>query len=414
MLSRRSLLAAPLLTACTRRPAGELHFWAMGREGEVAAELVAGFEREHPGVKVRVQALPWTAAHEKLLTAYAGDATPDLAQIGNTWLPELQALGALLPLDDRLPEAGDYFPGIWATNEAGGERVGLPWYVDTRLPFVRLDLLEQAGVQAPPQDWAQWAEALARLRGTGVRHPLLLPTNEFEPLLALALQQSDDLLREGGRYGNFRSPGFARALDFYLQRFRQGDAPGLSNNQVANVWQEFGRGSFAFYVSGPWNIGEFKRRLGAEMLPRWGCIELPGPTGPGHSIAGGASLAIFRRSRQPELAWQLMQYLSRPAVQLQFYRLTGNLPPRRSSWTQALPDGSTLQQDRLAAAFYRQLERTRATPAVPEWERIVQAMQLGAARAVHGVVSAAQMCEQLDAEVDRMLAKRRWMLDRAN
>ena len=25
-----------------------LRFWAMGRESEVAAELIAGFEREHP------------------------------------------------------------------------------------------------------------------------------------------------------------------------------------------------------------------------------------------------------------------------------------------------------------------------------------------------------------------------------
>lgn len=418
--------AAVALTGCDRSGPTTLRFWAMGREGEVAAELVAGFEREHPGVKVKVEALPWTAAHEKLLTAYAGDATPDLAQVGNTWLPEMQALGALEPLEPWLQQTPslapqDYFEGIWATNLAGGQRVGLPWYVDTRLMFVRQDLLRQAGIRQIPSDWAQWRDALARLKQHGMATPLLLPTNEFEPLLALALQQPDELLRDQGRYGNFSANGFRTALGFYMERFARGEAPGLTNNQVANVWQEFGRGTFAFYISGPWNIGEFKRRLPAELADAWTTAELPGPAGPGVSIAGGASLAVFKRSRHKALAWQLMEYLSRPEVQIQFYRLTGNLPPRRSSW--ALPlqasgpsAAATLVQDRHAAAFYRQLGRVRPAPAVPEWERIVQEMQLAAARAIHrgGDIpsGAAQAGAALDRRVDGILEKRRWMMAR--
>ena len=61
--------------------------------------------------------------------------------------------------------------------------------------------------------------------------PLLLPTNEFEPLLALALQQPAEVLRGGGRYGNFSSTDFRRALGFYAERFRVGDAPGLSRTR---------------------------------------------------------------------------------------------------------------------------------------------------------------------------------------
>ena len=67
-------------------PGTVLRFWAMGREGEVVAELLPDFERANPGIRVKLQQLPWTAAHEKLLTAFAGDATPDLCQLGNTWI----------------------------------------------------------------------------------------------------------------------------------------------------------------------------------------------------------------------------------------------------------------------------------------------------------------------------------------
>lgn len=420
-MRRRDLLtaaAAAPLTGCARDTGiTTLRFWAMGREAEVAAELIAGFEREQPKVRVKVEQLPWTAAHEKLLTAFAGDATPDLSQVGNTWLPEMQALGALEPLDAwiaRTPvlQPADYFDGIWATNAPSGERVGLPWYVDTRLMFVRQDLLQRAGIPRMPQTWDEWRDALARLREHGVATPILLPTNEFEPLLALALQQPAEVLREGGRFGNFSSPDFRRALGFYAERFERGDAPGLTNNQVANLWQEFGRGSFAFYISGPWNIGEFKRRLPPELSDAWTTAELPGPNGLGASVAGGASLAMFKRSRHKPEAWALISYLSRPDVQLQFYRLTGDLPPRRSTWAMPLDAGGTLAEDRHAAAFRRQLERVRPTPAVPEWERIANEMQLAAARVVGGRESIDAAVRGLDARVDGFLEKRRWMLDR--
>ncbi|HEY0953803.1 MAG TPA: sugar ABC transporter substrate-binding protein [Roseateles sp.] len=420
-MRRRDLLtatAAAALAGCARDDGiTTLRFWAMGREAEVAAELIAGFEREQPGVRVKVEQLPWTAAHEKLLTAFAGDATPDLAQVGNTWLPEMQALGALEPLDAwiaRTPvlQPADYFDGIWATNAPNGERVGLPWYVDTRLLFVRQDLLRRAGIPRIPQSWDEWRTALARLRETGMATPLLLPTNEFEPLLALALQQPAEVLRDGGRFGNFSSPDFRRALGFYIERFQTGDAPGLTNNQVANLYQEFGRGTYAFYISGPWNIGEFKRRLPAGLDGAWTTAELPGPDGLGASVAGGASLAMFKRSRHKPEAWALISYLSRPDVQQQFYRLTGDLPPRRSTWAMPLEGGATLAEDRHAAAFRRQLERVRPTPAVPEWERIANEMQLAAARVVGGRDSLDTAVRELDQRVDGILEKRRWMLDR--
>ncbi|MEC8456961.1 MAG: extracellular solute-binding protein, partial [Pseudomonadota bacterium] len=66
-----------------------LRFWAMGNEGGTVGQLMPEFERRNPGVRVAVQPLPWTAAHEKLLTAYAGASLPDVSQIGNTWVSEL-------------------------------------------------------------------------------------------------------------------------------------------------------------------------------------------------------------------------------------------------------------------------------------------------------------------------------------
>ena len=391
-----------------------LRFWAMGREGEVVADLLAEFERANPGIRVKVQQLPWTAAHEKLLTAYAGDATPDVCQLGNTWIPELVALNALEPLDryvasSAVVDAADYFAGIWDTNRVSNTLYGVPWYVDTRLLFYRRDLLRKAGFSAPPSSWPQWTEMLSAIqRQAGPdRHAILLPLNEFEPLLALALQQDEPLLRDDGRWGNFSGAGFRRALAFYLEMFQRGWAPAVADAAISNVWTEFGRGRFAFYISGPWNIGELQRRLPADQQDTWMTAPLPGPDGPGASTAGGSSLVVFRASHHQEAAWRLIEFLSRPAVQRRFHALTGDLPPRRTTWTDP-----ALTADVYARAFRDQLERVKPAPKIPEWERIATEMRLVAERAVRRGLSADAAVKDLDARADRILEKRRWLLAR--
>ena len=428
LIATAAALAAPALIACTAKSAAPLRFWAMGREGEVVGELLADFQRQHPHIPVRMHTLPWSAAHEKLLTAFAGDATPDLAQLGNSWIAEFAALDALLPLGPWLAatpalQPADWFEGIWATNVVDGRLLGLPWYVDTRLLFYRRDLFERAGIHQPPATWGDWVATLVALQKSGISHPLLLPLNEFEPLLALALQQPDPLLRDGGRWGNFRSVGFQRALGFFLDRFSTGQAPALNNNQIANLWQEFGRGTFAAYISGPWNIGELDRRLGPARRRDWATAPLPAPHAdpaavpgakprPGTSTAGGSSLVVFKRSTRQADALTLLAWLAQPVVQQRFYALTGNLPPRRSTWALPGPGGLALADDDKARAFATQLENVKPAPAVPEWERIAQEMQQLAQRAVFERQSPLQMATALDARVDGFLEKRRWMLAR--
>ncbi len=405
------------LAACSPASANDdatLRLWAMGREGEVVSELIPAFERDNPGVKVQVQQIPWSAAHEKLLTAFVGNATPDIAMLGNTWVPEFEALDALEPLDQRVAASSqvvrdDYFPGIWNTNVVDGATYGIPWYVDTRVIFYRTDLLAKAGYDKMPETWEEWRTAMTRIKAgmTARQYPLLIPITEWPPPVILGLQAGSTLLKENGTRGAFSDPEFRKGFDFYVSLFRDGLAPALSGSEISNLYQEFERGNIAMYISGPWQIGEFTNRLPPALQDKWMTAPLPGIDGPGASLAGGASLALFKRSKNKDAAWKLMEYLSRPEIQLEFYKLTGDLPARRATWLDP-----TLSGNRYAQAFRDQLDRAMPTPQVPEWEQIATKVFEHGERAVRGRASAETTLAALDRDVDRILEKRRWIIAR--
>ncbi|HEY6065673.1 MAG TPA: sugar ABC transporter substrate-binding protein [Thermoanaerobaculia bacterium] len=411
------LLLALAACSAAREDRVTVRLWGLGREGEVVRDLVPEFERANPGVHLVVQQIPWTSAHEKLLTAFVGRATPDLAQLGNTWIPEFAAIGALEPLEESLAgsrsvSSRGFFPGVWETSLYDGQVYGIPWYVDTRVLYYRPDLLARAGYAGAPRTWGEWRDAMRKVKRLQppAGHPILLPINEWEQLAILGMQKGSPLLAENGTRGAFSGPEFRAAAEFYVGIYREGFAPVVSYSALGNAYQEFGRGNITMWMTGPWNLGEFRHRLAPDEQKLWMTAALPAPDGspwPGASFSGGSSLAVFRGSRSKKEAWKVIEFLSDPAVQARFYALSGDLPASRAAW-----DAPALAQDEKARAFRTQVERVVAMPRVPEWEQIAQHMAERLEAAIRGRENLPAALAAIDRDVDRILEKRRWMLAR--
>lgn len=413
-VSRRGALglalgAGAVLAGCGRARAGDrLTWWGMGAEGENAPLLLPRFERE-TGIGVDVQSLPWTGVHEKLLTAYAGGSLPDVMLLSNGWLTELSMLGALAPVPaSRAALRDGYFPALADAVRVGGTAMATPWTVDSWVQFFRRDLLAAVGYDAPPATWAEWTRmATAFKRRNPDRFAVLHLLDWPEPLMNFGAQGDEPLLRDKETRGNFASPGFRAALGFYKSIFDAGFSPLLTGAEAGDTILQFQRGHYAILPSGGETIGQFRRI--ADRLPadRWSVAATPSPTGREGVWAAGNSLGVSATCKQPEHAWRLVEYLCRPATQLQFHGITGDLPSRPVAWRAPALAGSPVE-----AAFAKAIARGVPAQSVPESARIGAEVQLVAEHMVRGEYGVDAAAAEMNRRVDAILAKRRWLLDR--
>jgi multiple sugar transport system substrate-binding protein len=395
-----------------------LKFWAMGAEAEYVTTLLPEFEKRNPGIKVEVQQVPWNAAQEKLITAFASDNTPDICQLGNTWIPQFSSLHAIISLDDFIADSkiinkNNYFAGIWDTNVMDSSVYGIPWYIDTRVMFYRTDVFEKAGYKNPPKSWGELYDLCKKIKALHPgedKYAIYLPTNEWSSFIIFALGNNAVLLKDNNSRGNFSSEKFREAFEYLIKFHKENLAP-LGISQVTNVYQAFVEEYFSIYISGPWNINEFKKWMTGDLADKWSTAPIPSKTGedyPGVSLAGGSSLVIFKDSEHKNEAWKFIEFLSQTSTQLEFYRLLFNLPAVKEAWKD-----SSLANNKYMKAFHEQFKNVVATPKVTEWEQIAFAkVQQYAEIAVRGVMTVDEALKNLDNDVDKILEKRRWLLNR--
>ena len=396
-----------------------IDFWGLGSEGEFVKQLLPKFEAENPGIKVKVQMVPWTAAQEKLISAFASNNLPDAFQLGNTWVPQFAQLEAITDLTEWLLKSDvikkeKYFEGIWDTNVLDSLVYGIPWYIDTRILYYRTDVLQKAGFGLPPKTWDELyllSKKIKEANKNVERYAIYIPTNEWANFIIFGLQNRADILKDNNTYGNFSSEKFAEAFSYLINFYKENLTP-LGVSQVTNVYQAFAEEYFAMYISGPWNISEFKKWMTGDLKDKWMTSSLPGPNEntKGVSLAGGSSLVISKRSKHKEETWKLIEFLSKPEIQIEFYHLVNDLPAVKEAWKD-----SSLSSNPYMKAFYEQFNYVVVTPKIPEWEQIVfSKLQQYVELAARNVLTVKEALKKLDDDVNVILEKRRWMLSKSN
>jgi len=340
---------------------GTVEVWAMGTEGEALQAFAAGFVAENPDVEVKVTAIPWDSAHDKIATAIAGGQVPDVSMIGTTWMGEFAATGALDVTPDLI-DPSTFFEGAWGSTNVGGTNYGVPWYVETRVLYYRADL---AGEQAAPTDWEGLKTLAAQMQSAGAEWGLSVPpgqTGAWQTFLPFAWQAGAQLTSEDGKEFTLDSPEFVEALTFYQSLFTDGLAP--TDLATGALEPGFVDGSIGAFISGPWHVGILTDLGGADFMSKVALATLPAGAQEA-SFIGGANLAVFADSANRDAAWKFVEWLSRPEVQVEWYTAVNDLPSVSAAW-----DDPAIADDPYLAVFSKQMETAVAPPSIPTWEEV--------------------------------------------
>jgi multiple sugar transport system substrate-binding protein len=346
---------------------GTISVWAMGGEGEKLPILAKEFEAENPGVKIKVTAIPFDAAHDKLATAITAGKTPDVSQIGTTWMGEF-ATAALDPTPASIDKTS-FFEGAQKTTEVGGTAYGVPWYVETRLVYYRKDLAAKAGITTMPTDWAGLKAMAKAMQTKGAKWGIdLQPGGQgsWQSILPFAWSNGAEVSTADQKKYTFNTPQTTEAVKYWQSYFTDGIAskqPPL-NSRGPN----FVNGSVPMFISGPWEMGGINDLGGAGFEKKYGVLQMPKQK-TATSFVGGSDLAVFKNSKNRDSAWKFVQWLSDPKTQVKFYKLSTDLPSVKSAWKDP-----SLTKDAKLAVFGKQLLDAKAPPAVATWEQVAAAL----------------------------------------
>lgn len=368
------------LAACTTDTGGDaegpLTVWIMGDSGANFEQLVAPFT-EDTGIEVEVVAVPWDAIDERLTTAVASGSGPDLLQIGLSKLRTFADAGALLPLDEYLGDhpglAADNFPdGVAEATQVGGETVSVPWVSDTRVLFYRSDVLEENGIDGPPESWDELREDAATLaaRGDG-QYGYYIPQWDSPLPVIMTWDFGGDIIDADGNV-DFDTPEFAEAVDLYTGLYADGSVP---TNSDFDQTQGFISGITPMLVSGPY-LARSIADAAPELEGKWGITMVPGADEK-TSLFAGSNLGVWHNTEQVDASLDLLEYLSSVEAQLSWFEINGELPA-----VSAALDDASLQSDPLVAVYSQQLADSKVLPLVPNWDGVTGSDLLAALNAI--------------------------------
>jgi multiple sugar transport system substrate-binding protein len=350
---------------------GTVVMWNLGDIEPALKDLAEKFEQENPDADVKITAVPWDGAHDKLTTAIAGGNTPDMSMVGSTWMAEMAAMNGFQATPTSI-KSSDFYPGQWDTTKYKNTSYGVPFTADTTVVYYRTDLTEKAGIKgALAGDREGYLKDLKAIQATAgkqnpkLRHAagLVMGFNSWVFWVPMVWQQGGDIYDAEPKKFTFDTPEVAKALEYWATVPKDGLAPTDRSDGV----QGFRDGLIATYQQAAWAGASFHKDA-PELDGKWKTMPVPYSEQPA-GFAGGTDLAVFKEAENPDAAWKFARFLTEPANLAAHVKATGGLPASPQAWS----DGN-LSADENMKPFDEQLKVSKAPPAITTWQQIADAI----------------------------------------
>ncbi len=365
-----------------------LQMWVMPNSLEPKKDIEAilvPFKAQNPDIDVVITSVDWGSAWTKITTAATSGDTPDLVQLGSTWVGSISAMGALEDMKSKTAEIGGpaaFIPAAWASSglEGSGTVTAIPWFMDARALFFRTDVLRQLKLSKDNlKDWGAFEAALTQIKNAepeieGVKiAPLGIPgKNDWNVIHNIApwiWGAGGDFLSKDRKSAAINSEAAAKGLQYYVGLVKKGliplDALELNTAQVSS---NFNNGSYAMYFDGPYEVKTLT--LPPEQGGSFGSIASRNfsisayPAGPKgkYTFVGGSDLAMFKNSKHKEESWKVIKFLVGYKPQVNYAKATGFLPATKAAFSDPY-----FSSDPYRAVFKEAVKYGKTYPCVSSW-----------------------------------------------
>ena len=383
----------------------------------IVEDMESTFEKDHPGVDFKRQDVPFEKALDQATVAHLGNNASDLIHLIPGWVPALETIGALEPLDDlftaeelgQIPESA-----LDALRFEDGKLYALPWAPGPVMLFYNRTLLKQAGFDPdkPPTTWDELKEMIMGVcqlpqGDNGKTYGLALRSwsnpNAVQWSIPFIYGFGGDVVDAEGNV-SFNTEPTRQAYSWLSDITQAGCAPeGYSVGETRNLMAS---GRAAFFLEGPWGRG-ILNKLSENKLSTaadgdvWIAPLPPAPDGCHRTIGNSHVISISSQSANKELAADFIRLmLFDKGITDLYFELTDQ--PGTSSLP--LLQAGAMGDDAFTQAFVNELEYYNDSPikhpkfyaildkVVPEFQRIlggadVESSLKNADRQIHRLMS---------------------------
>ena len=358
----------------------QLTVWRMGASTPPQVSwmngVIAQFHKDYPAyakTKIKVVFVPWGNRSTAWTTAFtSGKNGPDVTELGNTDTPTQASLGMLANVASDVHKWGpgsDLVKGMLANDSVGSSIYAVPWFGGVRGIWYRKDQFAKAGISSPPATWAQLvADAKLLMQKFPGTWGLGAPSNYTNAIVSFIWGAGGQVaVKQGGKWAaELNSPQSQAGIRFYAGLYltdhvspktyvgqTELGAPGATSGGSN---EDFALGKLDMYIDGPWAKAEFPKN--AVDTANFASFPIPGQaTGQSPAFAGGSDLAVWKLTKYPTAAWDLVKVMDSVANSTSFANSQGFFPPYTSQLT-----GGAYSSSPLLSGFAKAATVTQISP----------------------------------------------------
>src|SRR5581483_7543175 len=287
-----------------------------------------------------------------------------------------------------------------------GRLYAVPWFLDAGVLYYRRDLLDAYHL-TPPRTWGELYTA-AQVVMHGEAGPRLTgfvwQGKQYEGLVCVALEfiraYGGEVFSRGGELQLARPPSITGLHDLRRLITDHISPPVVTTADEETARHIFGRGEAVFMRNWPY-AWRLLNAEGSLVRGRVGVTTIPGSdTHGGVPTLGGWHLGVNRFSPQPDLAWQLVAFLTSAESQHQLAVTSGLQPTRLSVYA----DPQVQQADPSLPLFFPLLQRARPRPVTPFYLMASTVLQSELSAIINGLKSAEAAMDDAERQLGRILA----------